>query len=282
MNGGAPSVETVKSIKDEFVEVLARSTEVADEVRERQLEVISKLDDAYVAGIYEVFQEKIKENRRFGRSTHFSEEEKEKHIRGILFEDLAKLDVYMMLNKTPEQQELAEQALELFQYPDRYGLSPRLRNPDLTVINVRTREIIGVLDAKLGKLDERAFSQIQTFEDNMRYILDAVKAQKRNHIPGFEKKTFAEVSGISDAVSELVVVPSPRRFFVVPRGSKLDNLFVRTDGDERRVLSPKARDEKIQWLKKEHIRLIPTVFSADEVVEMAQIIRERLKQEYSY
>lgn len=281
--------ETQVSLKDQLIEALDKvKAAPSTEVREHQVRIIEMLDDSFVQDIHEELMDNQRYVEKFGGKPIQSEEELEGFICGHVFEKLVKIDIYDRLMKTPEQQEVAEEALDLFQHPYKYGIDKNLRNPDLTIVNVKTNEIVGVLDAKLGKLNMRAFRQMRSFERNIRTILGIVKSRRDAHNlkrkQGRERRTFSVASGISPAVANLRVAKNFKRFFVVPRGINYEDaeLFSNTDEYTGEVLSDADKVELSAEIMDENIKFVSSPFSRDDITQLSNVVRERLQIEFGY
>jgi len=286
-------ISYVKEIPQEtFREGLASAldgVESPERDKERQAKVIENLPDDLLLHLKGHLHEKYIEKEAFKESYYgkpveeLNEEEGRDYelmvLRGEVFEQLIQNDPEFVTAKTSESVEL----LSLLQDPDRYGLFEkmgRIRNPDLAYVELNdTGRIVikGVGEAKLGLLNERAFRQLDSFEDSSKTLKNTVnslkhaKKMKRMGFDGLAKrKEQMEESGesgpfvdIDDAFKVTLIVPSDRN-------TKAETLMKQTPVLEKR------KEKYLEILS--GIEIKKAAFSVREVAELTEHVYNKIEE----
>jgi len=167
--------------------------EVTTKNEKRKREIIDSLSEGllqdlrgYILNYYK------KEEEIFGKKFKFESDEvriefEKRHLRGALFEMLVQYDKEI----TPPLNETAQEILGILQNPEVFGLENIIgykRNPDETYVEIDEKgqifiKVIG--EAKLGHVDERFLSQMESFDENLQqmvYAINKMTAQElRDH-----------------------------------------------------------------------------------------------------
>ena len=122
-----------------------------------------------------------KEEEIFGKKHKFETEVERKEfekqlLRGALFEMLVQYDKEI----TPPPNETAMEILGIMQNPEVFGLEKTIgykRNPDETYVEIDEKgqifiKVIG--EAKLGHVDERFLSQMESFDENLQAMANVI------------------------------------------------------------------------------------------------------------
>lgn len=162
------------------------------------------------------------------------------HLKGEIFEKLVVMDPVIRSErfkgvdpkKVAEMEALSNEILSVMQNPARYNLEDRIqlrRLPDATYIDITDAgyvEILGVGEAKSGRIDKRFRSQALGYEESVKIVsegLSKIRHPKRlrnlglNHLADRMEK--AGMSGVSNFVR---VAPDFKETLIIPQDKILD------------------------------------------------------------
>ena len=148
----------------------------------RKREIIDSLPEGLLQDLRgHILNNYKKEEEIFGKKFKFESDEartefEKRHLRGALFEMLIQYDTEI----TPPLNETAQEILGIMQNPEVFGLENIIgykRNPDETYVEIDEKgqifiKVIG--EAKLGHVDERFLSQMESFDENLQAMVDAI------------------------------------------------------------------------------------------------------------
>jgi|LakMenEpi03Aug12_release.lakeMendotaPanAssembly.Ray.scaffolds.fasta_scaffold03899_27 hypothetical protein len=226
-------------------------------------------------------------------------------IRGKLFEMLVFLDpsigkdhgsedscFYQRTNRMPEAQEILYILQNPQFYPQIYGQTKGIKNPDAIFLNPNSTqiEIIGVGDAKLGIIDIGDIKQLSLFKRSLEIITQVLNQYTYKDLEGMgfkalsarkymlgEKKPLLKVS--DSTWQQIIYVPRDRNI-LNPFNVSFEKYYthIKTHLLDK-SLTTKKGDSKAEKMLRKLLRFtyfVPTAFSKNEIVRMAQHINENL------
>jgi hypothetical protein len=227
-------------------------------------------------------------------------------IRGKLFEMLVLLDpeigknyedeesrFFQRTHKSPEAQEILFILQNPQQFPEIYGETKGIKNPDAIFLNLNSPqiEILGVGDAKLGVIDIGDLKQFSLFRKSIEII--AAVLNQYNHLD-LEAMGFPALSArkyIVGTDTPLITVNTEhwQQIVYVPRDRQIINAFtssfkeyyhsVRASLLDKKLSTKKgnSKPEKILRDILRYTRFVPSAFTIDEIVHLSRHINNKIK-----
>ena len=226
-------------------------------------------------------------------------------IRGKLFEMLVFLDplmgktfeplenqLFQRTHKSPEAQEILYVLQNPQHFPEIYGKTKGIKNPDAIFLNLNNKqiEILGVGDAKLGVIDIGDLKQFSYFKYSVEVI---AKVLNQYSYLDLERLGFNALSARKYIIGEdtlLVTIDDKnwQQIVYVPRDRNILNAYktsfnkyyenVRKNLLDKK-LSSKSGNSKAEKRFKEILkftRFVPAAFSIEEIVQMSRYINQRM------
>ena len=256
----------------------------------RKQEIIDSLPEGFLEEMRgHIHNHYVRETLYFKHTPEFPTDQSrinyEKRIlRGALFEALVQYDK----NITSQPTEISMEILAALQNPDVLGLKDEIgfnRNPDETYIEVdesghlRIKEIG---EAKLGKLDERFLSQMESMQRSLEKMLEVINVMSTEDLRAHGLSKIAERSDQKVNLAKLAGLEIPER----PKTLELVTGYTRVlalpeDRSQEFELLMKAEDIT-RYNRKRYNEVMTRVtikrsaFRANEVGDMADVLYDKL------
>ena len=186
----SPSVQEIfKKTLEKVGPMEKESKEEFEKRREKQRDLIDTLPEEFLEDIKETIeQERV--FREIHKEPKLTLEEKMLRVRGAVFETLS--DIEYKLTEHREPSLVSQQLLEIYRNPPKTLREAvgRVRNPDLVDIREDSSALLitGLAEVKLGRLDVRAYEQLDGFRTSLEDVLETLKQMKSFNLefPGYE------------------------------------------------------------------------------------------------
>ncbi|MBU0649713.1 hypothetical protein KJ605_01760 [Patescibacteria group bacterium] len=277
------SQEVSVDVRESLVTTLTEVSKAGWASLETKREIISLLSDNLVEELHAHLVAVDIENANYGKSDSESKEEQLAILRGELFERLVYAEfVYDLQHKrSGAELELAQEALALFHDPERFNIRGGGRNPDLTIIDINTHQIVGIMDAKLGLLGYQAYLQMKGFEKNMSDILGHVRDERSSTTAD----EFKSEHGLSEDIAQLTLSDNVKKTFVLPadRRNKDTKQLIKSINKETgdyEFPTPEEQRDFEQMLIGREIQLSTSRFYYNEIKAMTKTILAQIRKRY--
>lgn len=233
--------------------------------------------------------------------SELSDEEKleqERIMKGILFgevfERLVQKELAEILQMSPKDMELAQEATMLLHNPARHNLETSGRNPDLTIVDIKTGKIVELVEAKTGNFDERAYKQMMGYKRHITQTIDQIGEAREEAQESLEKEGTPVTTenmeqylrrnyGLSSEITRLGVVDDLKRTFIVPSDRRTDRPegLIKTSnsrGYDSVFRNPQNRRDFERLLRNKEIEVIRSIFSTKEINAITDVVLEAIKK----
>lgn len=227
-------------------------------------------------------------------------------IRGKLFEMLVFADpqigkdyeseesqFYQRTQKSPEAQELLYILQNPQYFPEIYGETKGIKNPDAIFLNLTNQqvEILGVGDAKLGIVDIGDLKQFTYFKRSIEVIARVLNQYSYAALEKFGFHALAARKYILGENTPLITVNHDnwQQLVYVPRDRNIPNPFDVSFQEYYEILRRNLLDKKISTKKGnskgekqfrnilKFTRFVPAAFSIQEIVQMSRYIESKMQ-----
>ena len=229
-------------------------------------------------------------------------------IRGKLFEMLVFADPYIgkdfeseesqfyqRTQKSPEAQELLYVLQNPRYFPNIYGETKGIKNPDALFLNLTSPqiEILGIGDAKLGIIDIGDLKQLTLFKKSVEIIAKVLNQYSYLDLEKQGFKALAARKYILGESKELITVVKNgwQQIVYVPRDRNIPNPYLVSFNQYYEILRRTLLDKKISTKTgkskgEKHFknilkftRFVPAAFSIQEIVHMGRYLEDQVSVE---
>lgn len=226
-------------------------------------------------------------------------------IRGKLFELLVFLDpeigkgfeskdsrFFQRTHKSPEAQEILYVLQNPEQFPEIYGETKGIKNPDAIFLNLLNQqiEVIGVGDAKLGIIDIGDLKQFKLFKKSIEVIARVLNQYDYLELETMGFESLAARKYIIGEKTPLITVDHDnwQQIVYVPRDRNLVSAFKSSFDEYYQLIRKNLLDKKLSTKKgsskSEKVlreilrftRFVPAAFSIEEIVQLGRYINEQI------
>jgi hypothetical protein len=270
-----------------FLENLDSLVSTDEQIREKQISILLNLPDNLVeqmrAHLMYVDTQQLEYAKKHDRQARLAitREDQLRIIRGELLERLVYTEISIDSENTELElstRKLGDQALALFHDPERFNIQGTDRNPDFAVIDINKNEIVAVMDAKMGFLDERCYEQANGFRRHMTDILDKVRNFRKKYK---SEEEFNYYHGLTDDMTKLRVADKLERIFVVPADRDTTNpeKLVKEHSHEGipAFRNPENSTHFKQQLASGEIKVQKSLFTTSQIAKLAELIIDQIE-----
>lgn len=224
--------------------------------------------------------------------------EQERIMKGILFgevfERLVQEELAEILQMSPEDMELAQEATMLLHNPARHNLETSGRNPDLTIVDIKTGEIVKLVEAKTGYFDERAYKQMMGYKRHITQTIEQIQEVSEEAKKSLEKggapvtpedleQFLRQNYGLSSEITRLGVSEDLKRTFIVPSDRRTDRPegLIKTSNSrdyDSVFRNPQNRRDFERLLRNREIEVIRSIFSTREINAITDVVLGAIKE----
>ncbi len=234
-----PGDKTNFSVQEIFKQTLEKAApmerepkEEFEKRREKQHIIVELLPDDLLEDIKEsVEQERI--FREIHEEPRLTLEEKKIIVRGAIFESLA--DIEYKRDEHREPSLISQQLVDIYKNPPKTLREAvgRVRNPDLVDItenpSTHTLLVTGLAEVKLGRLDIRAYDQLEGFHSSLDDVVETLKQMKNYNLE------FPEHEELLQNINNLEIAADLNTIILFPADRNLEDYdsYINYDEFER-------------------------------------------------